>query len=149
MIPANTLVWTTWTINNTISMAAAQANLLAGAQNVNSTITIAVYINGQLAAHESDRIPSVTLPGQSSPSPVEQTVTITVPMPSGTTLTPGTIVSLAFISSTDINDYFTGTPGVPTLEASVQANSGLPSTLPSPTSTVTSTMEIWAYALVR
>jgi len=62
-----------------------------------------------------------------------------------TGLPAGTIVSFALLVSSPAHAYFNSGKGIQTSEAPVVENAGLPKQLPSASSTIPSTMEMWAY----
>jgi hypothetical protein len=140
VIPADTLVWTSWTLNSTVVVNAAVIPILEPPQNANFNVTAATYVNGQLVDYETYQFP---------PSAnVSQSISLLAPMGGPKTVTTGSTVSIAFLTPLSVSEYFDPTAtGVQTNEATVSGDSSLipPSTLPSATSTLSLTAYMWAF----
>jgi hypothetical protein len=146
VIPANTMVWTTWTINSTVQVNAAETGILVTPQSVNSTITAATYINGKLDDYESYSVTPSTEPTNKTQY-VDQLVTVYAPF-KNQTIPAGSVVSLVFLTPVQVTAYLSnGSIGHHTNEASLIVGSIPPAQLPSPTSTVSHTLNMYAYYL--
>jgi hypothetical protein len=144
-IPANTLLWTSWILNSTTQIGGVQTSVVVPPSGINSTVTCAIFIDGRLAGNSTDHIgPVYGLDGVSL-SDKSQSVNIFVGIPSNETQPAGTIISMAVYSPTSIAPRFTSGLGVATSEASLGLGSSLPLQLPPATSSIASTMQIWAY----
>jgi hypothetical protein len=140
-VPAYTLVWTSWKLNTTMTIGQVEADVLVTPSSVNSTITIAVYIDGSLASNASDYTYAIAPNYGALNEPAN--MAIFAGIPANRTQPAGTVISLAVLSTATVYPHFNiGT--VPTYEATLSPGSGMPTELPSPTSTVSSTVEIWA-----
>ena len=143
-ITADTLVWTSWTLNSTEQIGGVEGAIVIPASGVNSTITCAIYIDGRLAGNETYQIGPVYGLGGGIISHAQE-VAVFAGIPSNQTQPAGTVISMAVLSPTQILPKFNSATGVQTNEATLNGGSWLPARLPSPSSTIPSTMEIWAY----
>jgi hypothetical protein len=144
-IPADTLVWTTWTMNSSAGIGWVTTAFAVSAQNANSYVVAAYYINGRLASNLTTAVTPFSMGNGSSTS--GGTMYVNVPSASNHALPAGTVVSLAIFSPDPVKAYFNDTAGVQTNEATLSPGSGLPAQLPSSTSPMPSTLEIWATEL--
>ena len=137
ILPADTLAWTSWTLNSSASLGILEGQFFCPAGAVNSTITIGLYANGGLVASDNASVASKLSSSGGS-------LLITRPLSSAMTSSAGTIIGLAVIAPVPIDQYVaTVNLGVPTKEATLTSGSGVPGQLPSPTSTISETMQMW------
>jgi hypothetical protein len=136
-LSANTLAWTSWTLNSSASIGILEGEFFCPAEAVNSTITIGLYANGELVASENASVASKLSSSGGS-------ILITSPLLSARTFSAGTVIALSVIAPVPIDQYVTTVNmGVQTEEARLNPGSGLPEQLPSPTSTISGTMQMW------
>jgi hypothetical protein len=135
-IPANTLTWTSWVTNTTLTGPVEQTLFEITPQNVNSTLTMAVYVNGVLAGNTSYTVPPAAPPPPghtASGSDFEAEYSTGV---GGQTVIPaGSTVSIAVLCSTPLAAYSVN--GGQSFEAS---STSIPAQLPSSPTTVTGTV---------
>jgi hypothetical protein len=137
ILPADTLAWTSWTLNSSASIGILEGQFFCPAGAVNSTIAIGLYANGGLVASDNASVASKLSSSGGS-------VLITSPLSSAMTFSAGTVIGLAVIAPVPIDQYVaTVDLGVPTKEATLNSGSGVPGQLPSPTSTISETMQMW------
>jgi hypothetical protein len=136
-LSADTLAWTSWTLNSSASIGFLEGEFFCPAQAVNSTITIGLYANGELVASENASVASKLSSSGGS-------ILITSPLLSARTFSAGTVIALSVIAPVPIDQYVTTiNMGVQTEETTLNSGSGLPEQLPSPTSTISGTMQMW------
>jgi hypothetical protein len=144
-VPASTIAWTSWTLNATTNVFGANSVFLQAPVNDNSSVTIALYTNGKLAGNETYPIYTPqTPPGSKANSSAIIAVEFLTVMILNRTAPAGAVISLAVLSPTPITLYFNDRLGVPTYEASVASGSFPPTVLPSPSSSLPDTAEIYA-----
>lgn len=144
-IPASTIAWTSWRLNATTNVDGADSVFLQAPVNDNSTVTIALYTNGKLAGNETYPIYTPqTPPGSKANSSAIITVELLTAMILNRSTPAGAVISLAVLSPTPITLYLNDRLGVPTYEASVASGSFPPTVLPSPSSSLPDTVEIYA-----
>jgi hypothetical protein len=141
-VPANTLIWTSWIVNSTTSLA-AQGTIGVSTQYVNSSFSVAIYVNGMLAGNQTYTLYPSSSPAFSTGF-VKEGADVGIP----TRMEPipaGAVVSFAVLASIPLGPSFDTGIGVQTNEASINAGSGFPQQLPQSTSTIPSTLQMFAY----
>jgi hypothetical protein len=98
LLPADTLVWTSYTINTTEYLDSATVSILATTQNYNTTVAALFYLNGSLEASGGSPIPSPAIINGSSPTIYNVGASVTI----NSTVAAGSQVSLALWSPTPI-----------------------------------------------
>jgi hypothetical protein len=137
-LPADTLAWTSWALNSSASIGVFEGEFFCPGEAVNSTITIGLYANGELVASQN-----ASAAGKFSSS--GGSILITSPLSSARTFSAGTVIALAVVAPVSIDQYVTtAIVGLQTKEAALNSGSGVPEQLPSPTSTISGAIQMWA-----
>jgi hypothetical protein len=127
-IPANTLVWTNYVLNGSTYVWDAGAVFDVYPVNDNSSISIALYVNGELSYQQTGPILTPTLPpdhpNATLPVPSSQSISFVV----NSTLQAGAVVSLAIICATPLTIQVNHGPADGTYSYS---STSLPSSLPT------------------
>jgi hypothetical protein len=137
VLPADTLVWETYTLSNTTILVGAEIAIVILPQNYNSNITLAVYVNGTLLNQETYKIPPPI--GNDNSSSFVYGGTFEVPIER--TVSSGSIVALAVFSQTPITVYVSNSGST----FAKQINKLLPYQLPASASVLPYLVEMYAY----
>lgn len=126
-IPANTLVWTDYKVTSLTNPLGAETQLQVTAQNYDSQVTLAAYINGKLVSNATYTIPPATAPPSAKnagdlPKQVEFGFSISLP----SSIPAGSVLSLSIMSDSPIIIPTNGAE----LSSSVSAST-IPGQLPS------------------
>jgi hypothetical protein len=99
VLPAYTLVWTTFTVNTTEYVEAGTVSVFPTPQNYNTTVAALAYVDGSLIASGGSPIPPPVSINGSSPAIFQVGASVLI----NSTIAAGSQVSLALWSPTPIN----------------------------------------------
>ena len=145
VIPSDTLVWSTYSVSNSVFVLGAQTQIRVMPENYGSNLSLAVYLDGNLLSSQTYTIQKPMPPPSHNGSSIPSNATIQAAfsLPISTNVSSGSHLSLAIFCQSPVTIYTSNSTS--SSRSSIIAS--VPSELPSPLSNASYAPDIFAYSI--